>query len=90
MRSTTRSGNFFLCLLFNLLLNYEGIIPAAILTGMHFWADWPLWWAAAAFAAWVLWLIVWMYFIGWATRCGNAPDAPRENKNPYSAGQKRQ
>ena len=31
MRRTRRSGGFFLCLLLNLLLNWEGAIPAALL-----------------------------------------------------------
>lgn len=30
MRRTRRSGGFFLCLLLNLLLNWEGVIPAAL------------------------------------------------------------
>ena len=31
MRRTKRGGGFFLCLLLNLLLNWEGVIPAALL-----------------------------------------------------------
>ena len=45
MRRTRRSGGFFLCLLLNLLLNWEGVIPAALLFALHRWRGWPLWWA---------------------------------------------
>ena len=37
MRRTRRSGGFFLCLLLNLLLNWEGVIPAALLFALHRW-----------------------------------------------------
>ena len=37
MRRARRSGGFFLCLLLNLFLNPEGMIPAAILLVLHFW-----------------------------------------------------
>ena len=45
MRRTRRSGGFFLCLLLNLLLNWEGVIPAALLFALHRWRGWLLWWA---------------------------------------------
>ena len=103
MRRTRRSGGFFLCLLLNLLLNWEGVIPAALLFALHRWRGWPLWWAGLALALWIGdWpiplgitlvvdrlsaLIVWMLVIGWASDCGSRRDEPRENKNPYSAKQ---
>lgn len=31
----------------------------------------------------------WMLFIGWSGRCGSTPDLPKENKNPYSVGNKK-
>ena len=43
MRRTRRSGGFFLCLLLNLLLNWEGVIPAALLFALHRWRGWLLW-----------------------------------------------
>ncbi len=86
MRKTRRNGGFLLCLLFNMLLNPEGLIPAVVLLVLHFVLGWSVWWAIAAAGGWLLWLIFWMWFIGWAGRCGNAPDPPKENKNPYSAG----
>ena len=98
MRRTRRSGGFFLCLLLNLLLNWEGVIPAALLFALHRWRGWPLWWAGLAdnlaalsntpaLALWIGGLIVWMLVIGWASDCGSRRDEPRENKNPYSAKQ---
>lgn len=86
MRRTKRSGNFIICLLFNMLLNIEGLIPAGVLLALHFILKWSIWWAALAAGLWILWLIVWMLFVGWAGRCGSTPDPPKENKNPYSAG----
>ena len=50
MRRTRRSGGFFLCLLLNLLLNWEGVIPAALLFALHRWRGWLLWWAGLALA----------------------------------------
>ena len=84
MRRTNRSGSFFACLLINMLLNPEGLIPAAVLLIAHFAADIPLWWVFAAAGLWLAYLVIWMAVIGWAGRCGSTPDAPKENKNPYS------
>ena len=84
MRKTKRSGNFFLCLLINMLLNLEGLIPAVILLVLHFLLGWSIWWAFIAAAVWFLWLVIWMKLIGWAGDCGSTPDPPKENKNPYS------
>ena len=87
MRRTRRSGGFFLCLLLNLLLNWEGVIPAALLFALHWWRGWPLWWAGLALALWIGGILLWMLVIGWASDCGSCRDEPRENKNPYSAKQ---
>lgn len=86
MRRTKRSGGFFLCLALNMLLNLEGLIPAVILLGLHFWLGISFWWAVAAAALWVLGMILWMKIMGWAGRCSNTPDPPRQNRNPYSGG----
>ena len=86
MRRTKRGGNFLMCLLFNMLLNLEGLIPAAVLLALHFLFDWSVWWSVLAVGLWILWLILWMLFIGWAGKCGSTHDAPKKNKNPYSAG----
>ena len=60
MRRTRRSGGFFLCLLLNLLLNWEGVIPAALLFALHRWRGWPLWWAGLALALWIGGILLWM------------------------------
>ena len=86
MRKTRLSGNFWLCLIFNMLINLEGLIPAAILLLLHFILGWPVWWAVLVAALWIVWLITWMSLVGWASRCGSTPDRPKENKNPYSVG----
>ena len=87
MRRTRRSGSFFLCLLLNVLLNWEGAIPAALLFALHRWRGWPLWWAGLALALWIGGILLWMLVIGWARDCGSRRDEPRENKNPYSSKQ---
>ena len=82
MRRTRRSGGFFLCLLLNLLLNWEGVIPAALLFALHRWRGWPLWWAGLALVLWIGGILLWMLVIGWASDCGSCRDEPRENKIP--------
>lgn len=86
MRRTQRDGSFLFCLLINILLNLEGLIPAGILLILHFLLGWSIWWVVFALGLWILGLILWMLVIGWASRCGNTPDLPKENKNPYSVG----
>lgn len=86
MRKTNCSGGFLLCLLINIALNLEGIIPAVILLALHFWLDISVWWAVAALALWILGILAWMLIMNWASRCGNARDPQKPNKNPYSLG----
>lgn len=89
MRRAKLSGSFILCLLFNMLMNLEGLIPAAVLLILHFLFDWSIWWSVLAAALWIVLIILWMLFIGWSGRCGSTPDTPKENKNPYSVGNKK-
>ena len=84
MRRTSRSGSFFACLVFNMLLNLEGLIPAAVLLVLHYALGWPLWLTFAAVGLWVLYLIPSKAVLGWAGRRGSTPHAPKENKNPHS------
>ena len=86
MRRTKRTGGFWLCLIFNLLMNLEWSIPAWILLGAHFWLGWSIWWFWLALALWILNILFWMGVMGWAARCSSTPDKPKENKNPYSVG----
>lgn len=84
MRRPKRAGSFFLSLVFNMLLNPEGLILAVILFILHFVLGLSIWWSVLAFGIWILWLVLWMAFMGWAGACGSRPDPPKENKNPYS------
>lgn len=86
MRRPKRSGGFFLCLLFNMLMNIEWLIPFAILLVLHFCLELSVWWAVGAAVAWLLYIILWSVFVSWAGSCGSAQDLPKENKNPYSVG----
>ena len=81
-----RIGNFFACLLFNMLINLEWTIPAWILLAMHFFFGWKLLWFWIALGVWLLSIILWMDIISWSAGC-SGPDKPKENKNPYSVGQ---
>ena len=71
-------------MLINMLMNIRGLIPTVVLLILHFALKISFWWAAGAFAAWIIYLILWMVFIGWAGRCGNTRALPKKNKNPYS------
>ncbi len=86
LRRTKRSGNFFLCLLINISLNLEWLIPIAILIGLHFFLGISIWWGIGLFVFWLLYIIFWMKIIGWADKSSCTPDKTKENKNPYSAG----
>ena len=86
MRNSKRSGNFFLCLLINILMNIEGLLPTVILLVLHFWLKISIWWSVGVFIAWILYLIIWMAFIGWAGKCGSGRDLAKGNKKPYSVG----
>lgn len=86
MRRTRRNGSFWLCLLLNMLLNLEWTVPAWILLALHFWLGWSVWWFWLALGLWFLGLLLVTKLLGWAHRCAAIPDPPKENKNPYSAG----
>ena len=87
MRKARHSRGLLLSLLINFLINPEGLIPAAVLTILHYALHWPIWPILAALGAWILWITLRTLIIGWAVRCSNTPDPPKENKNPYSAKQ---
>lgn len=67
-------------------MNIEGLLPAVILLVLHFWLKISVWWSVGAFIAWILYLIMWMSFIGWEGKGGSSCDLSKENKNPYSVG----
>lgn len=84
MRSTKRGGGFILCLLLNMLLNLDGLLPAAILLVLHFTLGLSIIFAVSAIALWLIHIIVCMSLIRWGSRCSNIKEPERENKNPYS------
>lgn len=84
MRRTRRSSGFLTCLIINLLLNFEGSIPAWICLALHLWIEISILWFVGALLLWILCIILGMKFMGWATSVGNIPDPVKENKNPYS------
>ena len=84
MRRVKNTGGFLLCAVINLLLNFEWSIPAWILLALHIWLEISVWWFAGGLALWVLRVLLGMWFMRWATRCGNIKEQPKENKNPYS------
>ena len=88
MRTRKNTGGFFVSLLINLLLNLEWSIPAWIMLGLHVWLDISLWWFIGGLALWILRILIGMWLMGWAIRCGSQKDPPKENKNPYSAKNK--
>lgn len=84
MKENRFRGGFLFCLIVNMGLNIMYSVPAWILLGLHFWLGVPVWLFWAALAAWILGIVIWMLIIGWATKCSNTPEPPKENKNPYS------
>lgn len=84
MRMSKRAGNFFLALLFNMVLNLEWSIPAWILLALHYFLGWRILWFWIALGLWILSIVLWMKFLGFASDCSNEKTY-RENKNPYSA-----
>ena len=78
--------SFFICLLINIVFNFEFAIPSIILLGLHFWLDISIWWSIGAFLLFIAGIIIWMLIIGWAGKLSNIPDKPKVNKNPYSSG----
>ena len=83
MRDLKRNGSFSLSL-HKYADEYWRAAAAAILLVLHFWLKISVWWSVDAFIAWILYVIMWMAFIGWAGKCGSAHDLPKENKNLYS------
>ena len=75
-----------MCLLINMLLNLEGLIPFAVLLILHFLLNISIWWAVLTFSLWILYLIIWMLIFRWANKSSSDSDKPKENKNPYSSG----
>ncbi len=84
MRRSSR-GSFFPNLLFNIILNADGLIPAAVLTALHFILDISLKWALAAALVWAFMIILNMAVLTAVSRSSSTPERPTKNRNPYSA-----
>ena len=88
MRKGKSHGGLFLTLLFSLILHFSWSIPAWILLILHFAASLPIYWFWIALGAWLLVVLLRSCVIAFASRRSAAPKPVRENKNPYSVGQK--
>ena len=82
-----KNSGFLISLIFNLVLNFEMAVAAAALLVLHFTFDVPLFLFWIALALWVLPNVVSTLFLFLVSSLAT-PDAPRENKNPYSQGAK--
>lgn len=89
MRKTKHEGSFWVCFLFNVIINIHWILPSIVLLILHFCIDLSIWYAVAAFVLWLLSVFFWMKIIEWSSKCSNTPDPPKENKNPYSVKEKK-
>ena len=65
MRRTSRTGSFFLILLFNIMLNFRLTIPGWILLILHFiipqYIKW--WYCLVYFGVFLLYMLVWMLIL---------------------------
>lgn len=86
MRTVKRKTNIISTILFNLLLNLEGLLPSLIFVALHFIFDISLIWAGVFAAFWFIGIVVKTLLLSYAVRCGNEKTPYRENKNPYSSG----
>lgn len=88
MRKLRVDGSFWLALGINMLFHLEGTIPAWILLILHFIFGLSIKWFWIALGVWIalllLSMLIWGKITGWAAKCGNTPDPPKKNINPYS------
>jgi hypothetical protein len=85
MRKTKKSTSFILCLIINIILNFEWSIPSWVLLICHLIFDISIVWFFIALAVWILIILFWMLIFGWASKCSSNNDLPKKNKNPYSS-----
>lgn len=86
MRRMRKGGGFWLCLLFNLLLNAQWSLPALLCLGLHYWLGLSIWWFVAALGLWVLLMVLWMLLFGWSASLESPADRLRTNKRPTQGG----
>ena len=85
MKLAARTGNWIFWFLINLILNFEGAIPAVIALILHFVLGVSILWFIAALALWVLYVVIIMAILGWANSSSKKSVIQQENINPYSA-----
>ena len=89
MRNSKQCGSFFPCLFINVLMNIGGLLPAAVLLVLHFWLKISVWWPVGAFIAWVLYLIMWVSFIGWRADAARNAICRKQTKTRIPSGMRK-
>lgn len=85
MRRTSRKGGFLICLLINMLLNLDGLIPAILLLICHFAFGLPLWLTFVAIGLWLAGMIIYMLIFGWYySQDSDLPQKSKQVNNPYA------
>ena len=86
MRKADRSHGYLLCFLLNLLFRLEWVALALLLAAGCHWLGLPWYLPVISLGIWVVvaWLVTQLVSFGAAS--AQASDAPRPNRNPYSAG----
>ncbi len=86
MRRTKVNKGFLICLIINILINFEGSIPAWILLGLHLWLGVPpIWFFWGALAIWIISILAWMLVMDFASKNATPSRKNRKNINPYSS-----
>lgn len=75
---------FLRSFLFNLLMNHWGGVVSAVLLVLHYMVGLPMWYFWVALGGWLFIILVMTLFLHWVGRQPDAPEKPKENKNPYS------
>ncbi len=74
-----------LCFGVNLLLHGEWGILAAVLWLPRLWISFPPWPSQTALGLWLLVSVAATALVRWSAGCASPEEAPRPNRNPYSA-----
>lgn len=78
------AGNFLFCLIISLVLNLEGLIPAAIALILNLWLGFPPLWIVITLAGiWFFIILIQLLVIRWAA--SRPTKQTGSNKNPYSS-----
>lgn len=80
-----KGGGFLASLLLNFAVNIGWTVPAWILLILHFVTKLSIWVFWAAVAVFVLVIIITTAAVFMAAKDGEAPEAVKQNVNPYSS-----